>query len=94
MVTRKNPNDMHTLDSRETTEHKRLVMLVRETIDLERSATTMSWIEEIIDPMIYGNYDKVKVELVVKVALQCVAKDKDDIPTMNHVVEMLLSHEE
>ena len=93
MVTGKSPNGMHTLDSRETREHKRLVTWVRETIDFE-NAITMSWIEEIIDPMICGNYDKVKVELLVKVALQCVAENKDDRPTMNQVVEMLLSHEE
>ena len=33
-------------------------------------------------------------ELLIKVALQSVAEDKDDRPTMNQVVEMLFSHEE
>ncbi|KAK7813547.1 putative receptor protein kinase zmpk1, partial [Quercus suber] len=73
----------------------------RFTFDELRKATrgfkenaTMSWIEEIIDPMMAGKYDKAKMELLIKVALQCVAEDKDDRPTMNQVVEMLLSHEE
>jgi hypothetical protein len=35
-------------------------------------------------------YDSAKMELLVRVALQCVAEDKDDRPTMNQVVEMLL----
>ena len=64
----------------------------RETIDIENA--TMSWIVEIIDPMMAGKYDKAKMELLIKVALQCVAEDKADRPTMNQVVEMLLSHEE
>jgi hypothetical protein len=33
-----------------------------------------------------GKYDYAKMELLVKVALQCVADDKDDRPTMNQVV--------
>ena len=40
--------------------------------------------------MIAGKYDQDKLELLVKVALQCVAKDKDERPNMNQVVEMLL----
>uniref|UniRef100_A0A2N9G7G3 non-specific serine/threonine protein kinase n=1 Tax=Fagus sylvatica TaxID=28930 RepID=A0A2N9G7G3_FAGSY len=36
----------------------------------------ISWIEDIIDPMMAGKYDKAKMELLVKVALQCVAEDK------------------
>uniref|UniRef100_A0A2N9H4B2 non-specific serine/threonine protein kinase n=1 Tax=Fagus sylvatica TaxID=28930 RepID=A0A2N9H4B2_FAGSY len=54
----------------------------------------ISWIEDIVDPMMAGKYDKAKMELLVKVALQCVAEDRDERPTMNQVVEMLLSHED
>ena len=73
----------------ETGEHKRLVTLVRECINIG-TPTRSSWIDEIIDPMIAGKYDQDKLELLVKVALQCVAKDKDERPNMNQVVEMLL----
>ncbi|KAM3704457.1 hypothetical protein ACJW31_03G005100 [Castanea mollissima] len=92
MVTGKSPKGLHNSDSGETRDHKRWVTLARETIDIENA--TMSWIEEIIDPMMAGKYDKAKMELLIKVALQCVAEDKDDRPTMNRVVEMLLSLEE
>ena len=92
MVTGKSPKGLHTSDSGETRDHKRWVTLVRETIDIENAK--MLWIEEIIDPMMAGKYDKAKMELLIKVALQCVAEEKDDRPTMNRVVKMLLSHEE
>ncbi|XP_030961000.1 putative receptor protein kinase ZmPK1 [Quercus lobata] len=93
MVTGKSPNVMHTTDNGEIREHKRLVMLVRENVNIG-TTTKKSWIEEIIDPMLTNNYDKAKMELLVKVALQCVAEDKDERPTMTQVVEMLMSHED
>ena len=34
------------------------------------------------------------MELLVKVALQCVVEDKDERPTMTQVVEMLMNHED
>ena len=93
MVTGKSPNVMHTTDNGEIQEHKRLVMLVRETINIG-TTTRKSWIQEIIDPLMAESYDKDKMELLVKVALQCVAENKDERPTMNQVVEMLMSHED
>ena len=68
-----------------------MIPLVREYIN-NGTATSKSWIEDIVDPMMAGKYDKAKMELLVKVALQCVAEDRDERPTMNQVVEMLLSH--
>uniref|UniRef100_A0A2N9GHS3 non-specific serine/threonine protein kinase n=1 Tax=Fagus sylvatica TaxID=28930 RepID=A0A2N9GHS3_FAGSY len=73
IVTGKSPNVMHISDSGETREHKRLVTLVREYINIG-IASRNSWIEEIIDPMMDGKYDQAKMELLVKVALQCVAE--------------------
>ena len=70
-----------------------MIPLVREYIN-NGTATSKSWIEDIVDPMMAGKYDKTKMELLVKVALQCVAEDRDERPTMNQVVEMLLSHED
>ena len=40
--------------------------------------------------MIANKYGQAKLELLVKVALQCVAEDKDEGPNMNQAVEMLL----
>ncbi|KAM4107946.1 hypothetical protein ACB094_03G006700 [Castanea mollissima] len=93
MVTGKSPGGMHASDSGETREHKRLVTLVKEYINIG-TATRKSRIEEIIDPMMPGKYDKVKMELLVKVALQCVAEDRDERPSMKQVVEMLIGHED
>ncbi|GMY22156.1 putative receptor protein kinase ZmPK1 [Fagus crenata] len=84
---------MNTSDSGETREHKRLVTLVREHINIG-TTTSKPWIEEFIDPMMAGKYDKAKMELLVKVALQCVAEDKNERPTMNQVVEMLIGHDD
>ena len=41
-----------------------------------------------------GESDKDNVELLVKVALQCVEEDKEARPTMRQVVEMLQFHED
>ncbi|KAJ6379556.1 hypothetical protein OIU76_016240 [Salix suchowensis] len=40
-----------------------------------------------------GKYDKCRVEILLEVALKCVAEDKDARPTMKEVVEMLLRQE-
>uniref|UniRef100_A0A2N9F3L2 Protein kinase domain-containing protein n=1 Tax=Fagus sylvatica TaxID=28930 RepID=A0A2N9F3L2_FAGSY len=63
MVTGKSPNNMNTSDSGETREHKRLVTLVREYINIG-TTTSKPWIEEFIDPMMAGKYDKAKMELL------------------------------
>ncbi|KAJ8623732.1 hypothetical protein MRB53_032262 [Persea americana] len=50
-------------------------------------------IGQIIDPKMDAAYDVVKMEILVKVALQCVEEDKDARPTMTQVVQMLVRHE-
>ena len=80
---------MQYFDSGETGEHKRLVTLIREYINIGTPIRN-SWIDEIIDSMIASKLDQAKLELLVKVALQCVAEDKDEGPNMNQAVEMLL----
>jgi hypothetical protein len=70
--------------------------LVREkmnNINGNSTSANESWIGELVDPRLTGKYDHAKMELLVKVALQCVAEDKDNRPTMSQVVEMLLCHE-
>ena len=49
--------------------------------------------KEIINPKMDSTYDAIKMEILIRVALQCVKEDKDARPTMTQVVEMLLRHE-
>jgi len=96
MVTGKSPTGMHSSNSGGAGEYTSVVKLVKEKINNNIASTSTSanesWIQAIIDPRMVGKYDSAKMELLVKVALQCVADDKDDRPTMNQVVEMLLRH--
>ncbi|XP_062101698.1 putative receptor protein kinase ZmPK1 [Humulus lupulus] len=72
-------------------QHGRLVTWVKEKMygDGDRE----SRIEEILDPMLeLGEFDKEKIKLLVKVALQCVEEDKDARPSMKQIVEMLEYH--
>ncbi|KAK1426952.1 hypothetical protein QVD17_15634 [Tagetes erecta] len=57
---------------------------------VRNSVKRESWIDEIIDPSIRGEYDPVMMENVVRIALQCTEEDKDVRPTMSQVVNMLL----
>jgi len=85
---------MHSSNSGGAGEYTSVVKLVKEKINnnIANTNANESWIQAIIDPRMVGKYDSAKIELLVKVALQCVADDKDDRPTMNQVVEMLLRH--
>ncbi|KAG7943545.1 hypothetical protein I3843_15G046100 [Carya illinoinensis] len=90
MVTGKGPTrGVHAIDSGGLAEPKTLVTLVREKRN--EAATMASWLEEIIDPVLEGNYEKGKMETLVTVALQCLEEEKDARPSMSQVVEMLLS---
>ncbi|KAH7541837.1 hypothetical protein FEM48_Zijuj02G0009900 [Ziziphus jujuba var. spinosa] len=78
---------------RMTENHGRLVKWVKEKMVGADSSQT-NWIEEIADSRMGGKFDKAKLEILVKVALQCVEEDKEARPTMHQVVEMLQCHEE
>ncbi|KAL7245304.1 hypothetical protein ACSBR2_000595 [Camellia fascicularis] len=85
MVTRKSSmtNPYTSGNSREM-EQRGLVKWVREKIN--GSVVNESWLEEIIDPvMMKSRYDASKMEILIKVALQCVVEDKDARPTMIRV---------
>jgi hypothetical protein len=58
----------------------------------EKRGSSISWLEEIVDPNIGLNYDKSKMEILAKVALDCVVDERDLRPTMSRVVEMLQYH--
>ncbi|KAF8025024.1 hypothetical protein BT93_F2010 [Corymbia citriodora subsp. variegata] len=71
-------------------ESKRLTSWVRER---KRTGVPMgTWIKEIVDPRLTGEFDNRKIEVLVAMALQCVEEDRDARPTMSQVVEMLLHY--
>jgi len=88
MITGKSPTMMNIegVDG-EGTYNGRLITWVREK---KRSTC---WVEEILDPAMGNNYDLSKMEILVRVALDCVEEDRDIRPTMSQVVEMLQSCE-
>ncbi|GAB2217677.1 hypothetical protein Droror1_Dr00000880 [Drosera rotundifolia] len=51
-----------------------------------------SWLEEIVDPKMEGNYNIDEMKTLALTALQCVEEDKDARPTMKQVVEALQQH--
>jgi hypothetical protein len=83
---------VNAMDGCGETEDRRLVTWVREKKN-RMAATTASWMEEIIDPIMEGTYEMGKMEILVGMALQCVEEDKDARPSMSQVVEMLHSHD-
>ncbi|KAA8528491.1 hypothetical protein F0562_035847 [Nyssa sinensis] len=93
MVTGRSPTtSVHTTGDGREMEQRRLVEWVREKMN--ESATMASWIEEIVDPMMPSEYDIGKMEILVKVALQCVEEDKEARPTMSQVVRMLMHQQD
>ncbi|XP_027353145.1 putative receptor protein kinase ZmPK1 [Abrus precatorius] len=87
MITGKSPTtDVETVDGTEAC-NERLVTWVR-----KRKRSTY-WVEQIMDPAIGPNYDASKMEILARVALDCVEEDKEARPTMRQVVEMLQSHD-
>ena len=60
---------------------------------MKKAAANTSSLEEIIDLMLEGKYDMVKMKALVQVSLQCIEEDKDARPTMSQVVEMLILQE-
>ena len=92
MVTGKSPSrNVHAINDGGEAEHKMLVTWVREK--MKKVAVNTSSLEEIIDPMLEGKYDMIKMKALVQVSLQCVEEDKDARPTMSQVVEMLICQE-
>ncbi|KAH7850120.1 hypothetical protein Vadar_028201 [Vaccinium darrowii] len=72
-------------------EQRGLVKWVRQKINGDGGKEL--WLEEIIDPVMKGNCDLSKMEILVQVALQCVEEDKDARPTMRQVIGRLLHQE-
>jgi hypothetical protein len=93
MVTGKSQTNILTVDGGGVTEQGGMVTWVRDRMK-EASARNESLIKKIVDPMTDGKYDIDKMEVLLRVALQCVEEDKDARPTMRQVVELLLRRED
>ncbi|MCD7466262.1 hypothetical protein HAX54_002810 [Datura stramonium] len=74
-------------DDEEIQDTTMLVTWVREKMNrVEQSA---SQIQQVVDVALDCNYNLEKMEVVIRVALQCAEEDKDARPTMSQVVDML-----
>ncbi|KAK9095811.1 hypothetical protein Sjap_021308 [Stephania japonica] len=94
LITGKSPSTFNVVDVDGTDlTHHHLVTWVREKINASSADDMASTIEEIMDPRVDSQYFLAKMEILVKVALQCVHEDKDERPSMSKVVEMLTDHE-
>ncbi|XP_061343792.1 putative receptor protein kinase ZmPK1 [Gastrolobium bilobum] len=91
MVTGKSPMEIHSLENSNGIEQRRLLTWVTDKIN--SAPTSKFWIEEIVDPNLEGRYVISQVEILVKVALQCVKDDMNERPSMSQVAEMLQSHD-
>ncbi|RWR91628.1 putative receptor protein kinase ZmPK1 [Cinnamomum micranthum f. kanehirae] len=92
MVTGKSSTGFYAISERGERDCKSLVTWVREMMFV--AASNLRKIKEIMDSRIDAtDDDAVKMEVLVRVALQCVEEDKDARPTMSQVVEMLQGHE-
>ncbi|XP_047326333.1 putative receptor protein kinase ZmPK1 [Impatiens glandulifera] len=63
-------------------------------VDWVREKMKEGKIMEVLDPSIGGEYDKEKVERLMRVALMCVLEDRDKRPAMSEVVELLTQYDE
>ncbi|KAK7310827.1 hypothetical protein RJT34_08580 [Clitoria ternatea] len=91
MVSGRSPMEIQSLENSSGIEQRRLVTWITDKI--KSAPSSGFWIEEIVDNNLEGRYDVSQVEVLVKVALQCVQDDMNQRPSMSHVVEMLQSHQ-
>ncbi|KAK4797148.1 hypothetical protein SAY86_029474 [Trapa natans] len=68
--------------------NQRLASWVRRNMN-KGDVSMAAWIEEIVDQSVEDEFDGKKVEVLVAVALRCVANDKEKRPSMSKVVEIL-----
>ncbi|KAL4559579.1 hypothetical protein LXL04_031722 [Taraxacum kok-saghyz] len=66
-----------------------MVKWVREKVS-DGNGGNSNWIEEIVDSKVNGEYERVRMGNLIKVALQCAEENKEARPTMSQVVDMLL----
>ncbi|KAL6142177.1 hypothetical protein ACLB2K_060460 [Fragaria x ananassa] len=87
LLSGKSASILLTAFAQEYTEHNQLVQCVTEKIRVEG-------LKEVIDPRLHHNFNRNKLERLMKVALLCVQEDRSARPAMSKVVELLLENDE
>ncbi|KAF3787660.1 Activin receptor type-1B [Nymphaea thermarum] len=82
LVIGRNSTVSQQVDENEEVGNKQLVPWIREMVRMNQN-----WVEEIVDPQLSGTYYNSSVEILIKVALQCIEKERDGRPTMSQVVD-------
>ncbi|CAJ2670262.1 unnamed protein product [Trifolium pratense] len=86
MITGKSPTTGFKIVNGEEESVGRLVTWVR-----EKRGSSISWLEEIVDPNIGLNYDKSKMEILAKVALDCVVDERDSRSILINQIKVIWS---
>ncbi|XP_010256777.1 PREDICTED: putative receptor protein kinase ZmPK1 [Nelumbo nucifera] len=82
-------SDWVVVDGEHETELTRFLRVVKEKIECGGD----SWIEDILDPSLRGQFNKKQAAAMVEVGISCVDEDKSKRPTMDEVVKILLEIE-
>ncbi|KAL6906175.1 hypothetical protein ACP4OV_003776 [Aristida adscensionis] len=61
------------------------------TIGENMKAVDGTWIDDLVDPRLNGDFVRSEVLLMLKVAALCLEQERSQRPSMNHVVQMFLS---
>lgn len=71
-------------------EFTRFVRVVKRKIECGKD----SWIEDIVDPRLEGQFSRKQAETMVGIGISCVEQDRSKRPTMDWVVQVLLECED
>ncbi|KAL6839390.1 hypothetical protein ACP4OV_030660 [Aristida adscensionis] len=67
----------------------RIVRMLKEKLELDGSE--QSWVTDFIDARLNGEFSKLQARTMMKVAVSCLEENKDRRPSMENVVEILVS---
>ncbi|KAI3666968.1 hypothetical protein L6452_42009 [Arctium lappa] len=89
MITGRNPTGKQHTSNEDGKAESSLIEWVREKTQDVNGIQTESWVEDIVDPSIRGEYDRTIMENLVRIALHCTEEDRDARPSMSQVVVMI-----
>ncbi|CAN6201187.1 unnamed protein product [Urochloa humidicola] len=70
----------------------RIVRMLEENVTM--LDTEQAWIAGFIDPRLNGHFDSLQARTMIKLAVSCVQEDRNTRPSMENVVQKLLTVEE
>ncbi|GAA0179831.1 hypothetical protein LIER_42228 [Lithospermum erythrorhizon] len=92
MITGRGPNVARSSNGNDVMEQGSVVTWIREKM-MQSAEDEKSWILNIADPALNGEFNMDRMKILIKIALWCVEEDKDARPTMSRVVHELLHSE-